>query len=499
MHDVRRHGRRQAVATLLFSLLASPAVAQQSGPALGQLTPWLRLTGELRARVEVNDFFKPGPALNNNNDYVFGATRTRLGLGLTTRYVDGLAQAEHTGLYGLPDDAVAVPGGALGTGALYFAENPETVESDVHLHQFWLTIKPELLGLPGLAATLGRFEISDGLEYRSGDPKFDFLKAARISRRLIGPFDFAHAARAFDGVSVVYDRPALNVTVDATHPTEGGFNAEAQETMAGIDLVYTAVTAKRGSLLPGTEARGFYLYYADTRTAQVVDNRAAASRPFLNVRGLDLHTLGGHVLAVHPLGPGSADGIAWGVYQFGNWTTLSQDAWALAVEAGYQVSNLPLQPWLRAGHFRSTGDDDPSDRTHGTFFNVLPTGRIYANFPFYNLMNLRDTFGQLILTPTKTTRVRVDFHHLELSESADLFYAGSGAQQRSGAFGYAGRASNGARSLADVIEAGFAHTVTPHVSWNVYYGHAFGGGVLDRFFRSKSDADYAFLELTAKF
>lgn len=500
MGERARCARRVTLASsLAWMALTGQAAIAQAPPPLVQLTPYLRLTGELRGRVEFNDFFRPAPARNNDNEYVFGATRARLGVVLTTPLIDGLVQAEHSGVYGLPDDAVALPGGALGTGALYFAEHPRTVQSDVHLKQLSLSLKPALLHVPGLSVTGGRFEFSDGLEYRTGDATFDFLKTARISQRLLGPFDFAHATRNFDGGTVVYDNPALNVTAAAAHPTQGGFNVDAQETINGIDVVYGALTAKRRTLLPGTEARLFYLYYRDARTVQVVDDRPAALRPFLNARGLEIHSVGSHALTVLPLGPGAADGLVWGVYQFGDWTDQAQDAFAVAAEAGYQWTRVALQPWLRAGYFRGSGDADPHDRTHGTFFNVLPTARLYANFPFYNLMNLQDSFGQLILTPTRATRLRVDYHHLELSEPADLFYSGAGPQDRTGNFGYAGRASNGARSLADVIEAGFSHAVTPSFSWNAYYGHAFGGGVLERFFRGKADADYAFVELLARF
>jgi hypothetical protein len=475
-----------------------PAGAEEP-PPLGQLTPYLRLTGELRARVEFNNFFRPEPAVNNDNEYVFGATRTRLGVGLTTTWVDAFVQAEHTGLYGLPDDAVAVPGGALGTGALYFAEDPHTDQSDLHLKQAYLTLKPALLHAPGLSLTLGRFEILDGLEYRTGDAKFDLLKTVRISQRLLGPFDFAHATRSFDGGKVAWDHRALNVTASASHPTQGGFNIDAQDTIDDIDLVYAAVTGKRGSLLPGTEGRIFYLYYADDRRVQVVDNRAAAQRPFLDTQDLSIHNVGGHFLATHALGPGVADGLVWADYQFGDWTSLDHRAWAVAAEAGYQWTRLPAQPWFRVGYFRGSGDHDPNDRTHETFFNVLPTARIYANSPFYNLMNIGDAFAQLILVPIPSMRFRMDYHMLALSESADLWYAGSGAQRQSSAFGYAGRRSSGAQSLADVIEAGLSHTVNRYFSWNVYYGHAFGGGVVRRFFRGQDDADYAFAEFTAKF
>jgi hypothetical protein len=449
--------------------------------------------------MEVNNFFQPEPAVNNNNDYVFGGVRARLGAAVTTRWIDGFVQAEYTGLYGLPDNAVAVPGGALGTGAAYFGENPETEQNDLHLHQLFVTLKPELLHAPGLALTAGRFDVFDGLEYRTGDLAFDLLKTIRISQRLLGPFDFAQAARAFDGVRLTFDRPALNLFVLGAHPTQGGFNIRAGNTITDIDVAYAALTAKRGSILAGTEARLFYLYYGDHRDVQVVDNRPASARPFLDIQGLAIHNIGAHALTRRLAGPGVVDAIVWGDYQFGRWTNLDQQAWALAAEAGYELAGMPLAPWLRAGYFRGSGDGDAADGTHGTFFNVLPTVRIYANFPFYNLMNIEDRFVQLILSPLATVRVMVDYRALALAEPNDLFYSGSGAQDRSRIFGYGGRPSNGARSLANVIEGSVSHSLNKYVSWSIFYAHAFGGSVIKRFFRGQSDADYGFVELTGRF
>ena len=47
----------------------------------------------------------------------------RLGALVSTSYVDAYAQAQYVGLYGLPNDAVAIPGGPLGLGAAYFQAN----------------------------------------------------------------------------------------------------------------------------------------------------------------------------------------------------------------------------------------------------------------------------------------------------------------------------------------------------------------------------------------
>ena len=90
-----------------------------------------------------------------------------------------------------------------------------------------------------------------------------------------------------------------------------------------------------------------------------------------------------------------------------------------------------------------------------------PDARIYAQFPFFNLMNSQDTFAQLILKPHSRVTVRTDYHWLRLSEKRDLWYAGGGAT-------------------------------------NAYYGHAFGQGVVKHTFAG-ADANYGYLELMLRY
>ena len=69
-----------------------------------------------------------------------------------------------------------------------------------------------------------------------------------------------------------------------------------------------------------------------------------------------------------------------------------------SIEGGYQPPMLPaLKPWLRIGYTTTSGDNNPNDTTHGTFFQLLPTPRQYARTPFFNMMNLDDLAGTLIL------------------------------------------------------------------------------------------------------
>ncbi len=471
------------------------AVALAEGQSLGQISENLRITGEFRGRYEAYDFFQPGPAANANNEYDFWALRGRLGVLATSRFVDGYVQGEYSGVYGLPNDAFATPGGALGLGALYYTENhSNTSPSDVHLKQAYLNFKFDPVGLNGLSLKAGRFEIKEGLEYKTGDAKFDALKTTRVSQRLLGTFDFAHASRNFDGVATVYDQPQYNISLSATHPTEGGFNLQGQDEISDIDLFYTAITSKKDALLPGVEGRLFYLYYGDERAVKPVDNRPAPQRSLLSESDLRIHTVGTHWLGLQKLGVGAVDALFWGSYQFGDWGNQNHQAWAYDLEAGYQWTGLPFKPWLRGGFFQSSGDANAHDGTHGTFFQVLPTVRLYAKFPFFNLMNLNDAFAQIIASPTDNTKVAVDFHHLTLSERNDLFYAGAGASSRDNSFGYLGRPANGNNTIGELVDIGFTHNINKELSWNAYYAHAFGGSYIDDFYRSKQDADFAYVE-----
>src|SRR6266545_5597689 len=96
---------------------------------------------------------------------------------------------------------------------------------------------------------------------------------------------------------------------------------------------------------------------------------------------------------------------------------------AFAAETGWQPPVLrAVRPWLRGGYNYGSGDGNPNDATHGTFFQVLPTPRVYARFPFFNMMNNRDTFGELVLRPSKALTIRSSVHALALASRTDLWY-----------------------------------------------------------------------------
>jgi hypothetical protein len=316
---------------------------------------------------------------------------------------------------------------------------------------------------------------------------------------LIGGFNAIYVGRSFDGISAIYDTPAFNWTGSGIRPTQGALSVEGQKQISDINIFYTALTSKKDILLPGTEARLFYINYDDKRNTQVIDNRSLNVRPWLNDQGLNIHTLGAHFLSLHQLESGSLDALLWSAYQFGDWTGQKHEAWAISAELGYQWIKLPFKPWLRAIFYQSSGDGNPEDDKHQTFFSKVPSGRIFAKFPFYNLMNIQDLFLEIIASPMPKTQVNINLHHLSLTNSHDLLYRGLGASLNSGEFGYSGKSSGGDHDVGQLLDISFMHALNKHLSLRFYYGHAFGGSVIKNNFQGKNNANTFWADFSMAF
>jgi hypothetical protein len=453
------------------------------------------LTASDRVRGEVVDWFRPPPgsAPAGAERYAFVANQLRAGFRLTLPHLQLVLEGQDTRLLNLPDDAsLGPPFGALGPGALYFASTHERDQGEPFLKQGFLTLRRS-----GFAVTGGRFDYSDGLETVPADPSVALLKRQRIAERLLGPFNFTHVTRSFDGMRLTYDAPAWNATALLAHPTVGGFEVSANRELDHVSVAGLTLTWRRLPAMPPTDARLWYLYYEDERREPTkVDNRPLAVRA-TDHAPIAIHTWGGHAVTVAELGPGRVDALVWLALQSGTWGRQDHGAWASAIEAGYQLPRVPAAPWLRLGYDRSSGDNDPGDGEHHTFFQLLPTARIYAQLPFYNLMNTADAFAQLLLQPHTKVSARLDYHWLRLTESGDLWYSGGGAT-KDDVFGYVGIPSSGRRELAHLVDASVTVGLPSGFTLGLYYGHAFGQGVVRGTFAG-ADANYGFWELTYRY
>lgn len=487
---------RRLVLGVLVVVIAGRANADDTPSWRDHVT----LTASLRARGEFVDWFTPPPnaAVSGAERYAFFASRLRAGIRVLFPHVEANLELQDTRLTGLPDDAtLPAPFGSLGPGALYFLNTHDTPQGETFVKQGLVTLRRG-----GFAATLGRFEYRDGLETEPADATLASVKRSRIAERLVGPFEFSHVTRSFDGARLVYDQASWNATALGVRPTHGGFEVSANREIEDVWLAGLALTLKRLPIGPPIDARLFYFYYADERDIAKPDTTLTrvgrfTAVPDFNTGALEIHTIGAHAMTAFDAGPGIVDVLGWAAAQTGRWGSRDHAAWAYAIEAGYQLPRVPAAPWLRAGIDRSSGDDDPFDREHGTFFQLLPTARAYAQLPFFNLMNLQDVFASLVLRPHPVVTLRTDYHWLRLTEGRDLWWSGGGAQNDD-LFGFAGMPSGGRRDLAHLVDLSATIAVTRWLTVAGYYGHAFGGDVVGTTFAGR-DVDYGFVETTLRY
>ena len=135
---------------------------------------------------------------------------------------------------------------------------------------------------------------------------------------------------------------------------------------------YAAYTRQWGAGRHAADTRLFAIEYDDFRHILKTDNRALAARraDLYNIR---IETFGGHTLHALETGSGTLDVLLWGAVQTGRWGVQAQRAGAVDVEAGFQPKVLRrVKPWLRGGYTLGTGDGNPNDGRHESFFSCCP-------------------------------------------------------------------------------------------------------------------------------
>lgn len=467
------------VTTLVVSCVAGSAAAQPA-PAATQAAPaGFTLAVRDWTRAEMWSYFEPNPG-GADPDYAYLANRLQLELKRAWRHVDVQLTAQHVGFVGLPDDATGP--GPLGLGSLYYEQGLRST----HPQQLWLrygNVRFKQV-LPGLDVQVGRFGYTSGAEAGSGDPRIEALKRTRLDSRILGEFEWSLWQRGFDGVRADWTRGAVKVTGVGVRPTQGGFARVAGPTIDDIDVYGGTVSVQPTKQLPHTQLQGFVLQYDDTRrVTQRPDNTGlSATRVDVGVT-----SVGGTLVGVYPAGPGAIDLLAWGVLQRGDWYGQDHRAGTGAIEAGYQWTRAAWAPWVRGGLLYASGDDNPADDRHGTYFPVLPTVRRFSQTTLFSTMNVNDAFVQVMARPASRVNLRLDLHALHLASAADLWYIGSGATLEEGsAFGYSGRSSNGSRNLGFSTEGVVDIAITPVWAVNAFVGHVDGGRVVTGTFRGDS-------------
>jgi Alginate export len=477
---------------------SSPNSAVSPKPAPPTSTPHklgpLALTINWRFRTEAWDWFEaPTPA---QNAYAFEHSLLRIGLGQKSERFEWFVEGAQDAILDLPTGSVLTGRpGQLGLGGTYFVANGNGQNNaNGFVRQAYVAF-----ALPVNAKLkLGRFTFLDGAEVTPKDKSLATLVSSRLTQRLIGDFGFSAVGRSFDGAQLTLDTHAGNFTLFGARPTRGVYQIDAMGELA-VDLFYGAYTVPVSAANSSGEFRLFSLGYVDERASVLkTDNRATALRTadFNHIRigtyGLD------YVHVFRTQNRGQFDVLFWGAVQNGSWGLLTQRAGSVVVEAGWQPIFHRLNPWFRAGYSYGSGDNNPTDGRHGTFFQVLPTPRPYARFPFYNMMNNEDFFASATFRLPRSVVIKSELHALRLANAQDLWYGGGGAFQPQ-TFGYTGRASAGNRSLANVWDVSMDVPLRYGFSLTTYYAHAWGKDLVQSIYPAGSNAQFGYVETNFHF
>ena len=434
----------------------------------------------IRARYELVDWL--GSNTLDRKD-TFSHLKLQTGLGYQTENFRVYSQLQVFQL-------VNLEGSDTGSSFVYrTANNGENNPTGFSFRQAYLNGNSVLV--ENLYITIGRILYSSGMEAFHSDPTVQLLKKKRIADRIVGSFDFT-GGRSFDGIRGDLKNKQLgDFTLMASHPTQGGFETNISKDIDKLDLLNAVYTTNIAD--DKGEFQIFYYYYNDDRGVFPIDNR------FLDIKKSDLeeiqiNTIGTHLVRSWDVEDGTFESLIWGAYQNGDWGSQSHEAFSIDLETGYKFERYSFKPWIRFGYTYGSGDSNQSDNKHKTFFQMLPTVRMYAQTPFYNMMNTHDFYTQFIITASESLNIKSELHFIQLAETRDLLYSGGGAGERQNRFGYAGFSASGGSKVGTLLDLDLTYQIGKNLSATFYYGHLFGGEI----FAEDDQIDYGFLELNYK-
>lgn len=421
----------------------------------------------------------------------FHGLRTRASLDYRYRELFRvLVEGQQTAVLGLGSQA-------SGAGAVYRASTSSGSASSadsVRLSRFFAEIHPA----EGSWARIGRQWLKQGTLVSYDEKNWTFVKAKRLSQRLVGTVGWSQGERAYDGASARIALGEHLIHAFVAEPTTGVFdiddamNRQKKVIFGGLDW-----TAGRGALVENTEIGAFFIGYSDARDPDKVAGLFG---------DIEVYTLGASWLGIYPLGPGRADVLVWGALQVGDYQdqgpagvvrNRDQLAGAVIAEFGYQLPEVWSQPWLRVGVNYGSGDDDPDDGDRNTFFNLLPTNHLYYGYADQlALQNLVDLLVQLKLAPLERLGIELSYHRFWLAESDDFRWAGTGAFSRNN-LGYARNPSNGSTDVGHELDVVLRLPVVRGVVLAAGYSRLWGGDVFDHL--QRNDLDFAYLEVALSY
>jgi hypothetical protein len=455
--------RAGGLATFAYIAFAgTTANAQQPpDPDRPTVTPLIRNV----TRVEGWSFFEPAPGGGDPTYSLFG-NRATLGVRVETRRLVAQGSLQYAQMIGLPRHAIGP--GPLGPGPIFYISAENSRAYQLYFKTLSLRLKDVV---PRLSVEVGR------MAYESGE-------GSPFTGRLVGNAEWSMFERAFDGARVDYEAAGWRLHGSFVMPTQGAYEESASPTIGRVQL--TTLSASRD----GVEL--FAHHYRDRRAVAARPDNTGARAARVDI---ELQTVGSSWTRTFA----GLEVRLWGALQRGDWYGDDHRALSASGEAGHRWTGSRASPSVSGGVLWASGDGDPNDSTHGTFFPMVPTTAPSALAGTYAQMNLRDVYVRGTATPHDRLSMTAEVHRLSLVSRQDRWYSGTGATAFAGNyFGYSSRPSTLATGLGTFVQVSAASPLASHWRLAATVGFIRGGDVVRRQFAGRSLAVFV-VENTVSF
>lgn len=301
------------------------------------------------------------------------------------------------------------------------------------------------------------------------------------SARLISTLDWANTRRRFDAVKIFWSDRHWDVDFFYAKPVpvqlDENYHRQPDRYDENTDLYGFWMTYK------GIPKHGIDAYFL------AIDAVGQA----LNANGKEgdrsVYTIGGRFWGQPP--PWDYEAEVAG--QWGKFAGDTVAAWMASAVAGYTFQDCPWRPRLGVAFDWASGDDDPLDGMHQTFFQHFPFGHYYLGYlDLVGRQNVLAARADLSFKPHEKINVGLTYHAFWLADSEDALYnaAGNVARRRGpGTFEH---------EVGSELDLTIVYNLDRHTSFLLGWSHLWPSSFIENSGPSE-DVDFFYIQYAFKF
>lgn len=306
-------------------------------------------------------------------------------------------------------------------------------------------------------------------------------------QRLISPLDWANTRRTFDGAKIFYTSKEWSFDGFWTRPVPFSQHVNQDTNFDSCDWsqefmgLYSSYKGKKDQVSDFYFLR-FAEYQGPGTAVAPTDYDPMLFAARWSGKDADYY------------GDGSFFWDTEGGYQFGDWGAQNQSAGFATVGLGRDWSKRKYKPKMMLYYDYASGDQDPNDGTHGTFFQYF--GLVHKYFGFADLVarqNIHDLNGQCFLTLNKKTTLLFWHHIFWLDSPRDGLYNAAGVRTLYDPTG------NSGSYVGQETDFTCQYNINPYSDLLIGYSHFWAGDFVENLAPNGNDIDFTYVQYSIRF